>query len=292
MNYQEAKEILRLYRPGTADVQDPAFATALEFARHDEELAQWLKNHHARHAAIRNQFKQIAIPAGLKEQILAEQNPRSAMANADARSRRGDEADDRNARENSSSHVDDDRSEISSNIIRKNFSWWRKPVFLRAAAVFVLLLGIAAIWFQQSGKNDYSQYRVRMVSTALRTYAMDLETSDLNRIQRFLAERNAPSEYTLPDELKRLEATGCVVVRWQNNPISMICFRTGQPLRPGEKSDLFLFVADRATFSNHASIGSPDIEKINRLTTASWVHGDKVFLLAAPGDEESLRKFL
>ena len=41
--------------------------------------------------------------------------------------------------------------------------------------------------------------------------------------------------------------TGCAIEGWQNAKVSMICFRTGKPLRPAEQSDLWLFVVDRAS---------------------------------------------
>jgi hypothetical protein len=72
MNSQEAKEILSLYRPGSADAQDPAFAEALRLCRQDAELEQWFAGHCAVYSALRAKFKQTPIPEGLKEQIIAE----------------------------------------------------------------------------------------------------------------------------------------------------------------------------------------------------------------------------
>jgi uncharacterized membrane protein YbaN (DUF454 family) len=73
VNHNEAKTILLLYRPGTADADDPQIAEALTLAKHDRELADWLKEHCARQEALRAKFRQIAPPAGLKEQIISEQ---------------------------------------------------------------------------------------------------------------------------------------------------------------------------------------------------------------------------
>lgn len=72
MNATEAKTILLLYRPGTADAEDPQFAEALALANSDSELARWLEAHLAQQQALRAKFKQIAPPAGLKEQIISE----------------------------------------------------------------------------------------------------------------------------------------------------------------------------------------------------------------------------
>jgi len=72
MTKEQAKQILQLYRPGTADAADPAFADALEFCERDAELKEWLDNHCAVYVALRSKFKHISVPEGLKEQIIAE----------------------------------------------------------------------------------------------------------------------------------------------------------------------------------------------------------------------------
>lgn len=72
MTNQEAKEILKLYRPGSADATDPAFTEALALCERDVELKNWFEHHCALFAALRAKFRQINVPEGLKEQIVAE----------------------------------------------------------------------------------------------------------------------------------------------------------------------------------------------------------------------------
>jgi uncharacterized membrane protein YbaN (DUF454 family) len=73
VNRDEAKTILLLYRPGTADADDPQIAVALDLAKQDPELIGWLVEHCARQKAVRAGFRKITAPAGLKEQIISEQ---------------------------------------------------------------------------------------------------------------------------------------------------------------------------------------------------------------------------
>ena len=40
MNHDEARQILLLYRPGTADAEDPQIAEALALAKREPELAR------------------------------------------------------------------------------------------------------------------------------------------------------------------------------------------------------------------------------------------------------------
>src|ERR1051325_8947113 len=68
---EQAKEILLRYRPATVDDSDPEILEALELARRDPELAHWYAQHQAFHNIVRDRFKQLPVPAGLKEDILA-----------------------------------------------------------------------------------------------------------------------------------------------------------------------------------------------------------------------------
>lgn len=72
MDNQKAKDILACYRPGRDDQADPQFAAALEQARHDPDLARWLEQQAGLDAALREKFKQIPVPAELREKVLAQ----------------------------------------------------------------------------------------------------------------------------------------------------------------------------------------------------------------------------
>ena len=249
MNRHEAQEILLLYRPGTDDADDAQMAAALELVKRDPELAKWFEDHCALHQAVRAKLKQIAVPAGLKEQILSERK--------------------------------------MSDVIL----WWHRPAVLAVAACVALLIGIASVWLRPADRDSFSAYRHWMVRTALRTYTMDLETNDLNQIRAYLAQKNSHADYVLPQSLEKTAGTGCVAMSWHGNKVSMVCFKSGKPLGPGEKSDLFLFVIDRSSVPGAPSLAAPEFTKVNKLMTASWSLGNKVYLLAANGDEQFIRKF-
>lgn len=70
MTTQEAQRILIAYRPDSTDAGDPEVAQALALAGRDPALAKWLENQCAVQAALREKFRQISLPAGIKEQIL------------------------------------------------------------------------------------------------------------------------------------------------------------------------------------------------------------------------------
>jgi len=68
----EAKFNLLLDRPGTEDAKDAGIGEALKLARIFPELADWHVAHCAGQMNIRQLFRQIEPPAGLKEQIISE----------------------------------------------------------------------------------------------------------------------------------------------------------------------------------------------------------------------------
>ncbi len=255
MNHEEIKQILLLYRPGTADAEDPEVAQALALAKNDPELSRWLVEHSARQSALREKFRQLPVLTGLKEQIISEE-----AAKAKAVSRRD------------------------------------KIVGLAAALAIVVSL-LAVVFFYLPHKPSspaptLATLQGQMAYIAVSSYGMNLETNDAAKIQAYLAANQAPSDYVLPAGLQKAAVAGCAVESWQNSKVSMICFRTGKPLPPNQKSDLWLFVVDPATVKDASTIQSPQYGAVNGLTTVTWIQNNKLYFLAVQGDEDTLKKFL
>ena len=70
MNRTEARDALLLYRPGTVDAADPRIAEALKWVARDPELKRWFDQHRAFQEAMRTKFRNIEVPAGLKDSLL------------------------------------------------------------------------------------------------------------------------------------------------------------------------------------------------------------------------------
>ncbi|MGA2280501.1 MAG: hypothetical protein ABSG80_09390 [Verrucomicrobiota bacterium] len=253
MNRDEVKTILLLYRPGTTDAGDPEIAAALALAKQDPELTRWLVEHCARQEALRTGFRQITAPAGLKEQIISEQAAQE-----------------------------------------KIISWRQNAILAAAAVVVVVLVVLTPLWFQHRGKEEtLAIYRSRMAGIALRgPYLMDLATNNPAAIRAYLAQKQAPSDYVLPAPLEKTAVTGCAIEGWQGAKVSMICFRTGKPLPPGQQSDLWLFVIDRFTVKNAPPTGSRQFVQVNKLMIVTWTQGDKLYVLGMEGDEQTLQQYL
>jgi uncharacterized membrane protein YbaN (DUF454 family) len=78
VNSGEAKDILLLYRPRSEESEAPEYAEALELAKRDPELAAWFRQHQLFQDAVSSGFDHIAVPEGLKEQILSERRAQTA----------------------------------------------------------------------------------------------------------------------------------------------------------------------------------------------------------------------
>lgn len=162
------------------------------------------------------------------------------------------------------------------------------------AVTCVLLACVGLFWWWQTTPptNDLAIYRSRMVRVALTGYAMDLTTNSLPPVRTFLAQRQAPADYELPVGLQKAALIGCAVEKWHGANVSLVCFRTGKRLPPGASSDLWLFVVDRRSLPQAPPPGAPELANVNRLITATWTVGDKVYLLCMIGDRTALRAYL
>lgn len=251
MNRTEAKNILLLYRPETADEADPQVIEALALAKNDSELADWLDSSLAQQKILREKLHQIAAPAGLKEQIISEQR----------------------AKERSSLH--------------------RRQVLLASAAALVVSVALLSSWFFSRPREDtLTIYENQMAGVALRGYNMDLATNDVASIRGYLARNQAPADFALPKSLQKAVVTGCAVQNWQDSKVSMVCFRTGKPLPPGEAGDLWLFIVDQTSVAGAPAGDKPKFAKVNQLSTAIWTKNGKLYLLGTTGNQAELEKFL
>jgi hypothetical protein len=252
VNRDEAKAILLLYRHGTTDAEDPQIAEVLALARRDEVLANWLEMHCAKQVVLSEKLRQITVPAGLKEQIISE-------------------------------HA------ASQRIIPL---WRRQTSLIPVAAIILLSCVLASVWLSNRGQDvALTVYQNEMVGIALRGYGMDLTTNDPVPIRAYLAQNHAPSDFILPEKLKQAALAGCAIEGWQDAKVTMICFRTRQAASD-VASDVWLFVVDRAAVKRLPETSVPQIAKVNRLITATWVEGDKLYFLGTLGDEQTIKQYL
>jgi hypothetical protein len=113
-----------------------------------------------------------------------------------------------------------------------------------------------------------------MVKTALRGYAMDVETHDIAAIRAHLASRQAQADWQSPPGLAAVPLLGCATLTWRSQPAAMICYGSGgQP-------ELWLFVVDSASLPDPPDVRDPEFARVNRLNTISWSARGRTYLLA------------
>ena len=246
MSPQQIKETLALYRAGSEDEDDPEMITALREAARDPELHTWFSQQQAFNLRVREQLRHIQPPSDLKRRILANQAPAHKIV------------------------------------------WWRRPEILAIAAMIVLLFCLAGYWVNLRDKEPYrlADLRLRMAKYALTRYGMDIATNDMGAIRTYLATKGGHGDYMLTPGLEKLPSVGCALLKWQNRPVSLVCFRLGQ------KDLMWLFVIDRTAVSDAPSTTEPQYEPVGKLMTAAWSRDGKTYLLAGIGDQALVQKFL
>ena len=253
MTTQQGKQILLAFRPWANDAHDPEMAKALALSRENPELAQWLEAHCEAQAALRNSLRKITPPPAFKERIISEHKASLRQ------------------------------------------TWWRRPAVVATLAVIVIVIAIGSIVTPNISRGPkltaFEAFRTRMVNSAVKSYAMDVETNDVAQIRAYLAKKQAHGDYVPPANLdEKTSAVGCAALNWQGKPVAMICYKTGLPLADGSKSDMFLFVMNVNDVPNSPRESTPEFAKVSILTTASWSQNGKLYLLAAVDESELKRR--
>lgn len=251
---KQAKIVLQAYRPRVDDA-DPQFAEALQLARRDTELSQWLADHCASYEAIRAKLRQTPVPKQLREQILATRPQRSLVAWW----------------------------------ARPAF-----VAAAVAVAVLLNLVMYFGYWYRPAVtvQRDFNTYLQAMTSFAAGGYKMDVKTDDAAQIRQFLASRYSPTEFDVPKGLNAWHTEGCHVLDWNGGKVSLVCYEKEAEKAEDKGSYVWFFIANRAAVPDAPVSESPQFARASGLATASWSRGDKTYVLATRGEQADLEKLL
>jgi len=182
---------------------------------------------------------------------------------------------------------------ISEHIASKQKKPLPRTGWYALAAALALMATLAIVWYPKSNIDEsLAVYQNAMVRAALSGYPMDLSTNSPAPVHAFLAQNKAPADFTLPSGLQHVAMVGCAVRDWQGAKVSLVCFSTGKRLAPGDASDLWLFVVDRNAVKDAPDKASVQLAKINRLMTATWTDGNKLYFLGLAGHEADIKQYL
>jgi len=168
---------------------------------------------------------------------------------------------------------------------------FRRTTWTRAALLLAASIVAAAVMFS-SWRGPFqpavslADYREEMVSIVKVTPALELESTDLARVQDFLAKANAPARLNIPAKLKNLGPIGCRVLRFRGHDVSLICFKRA------EDKLVHLFIIDAAAVAHASAPTNPQFAPDGEWMTATWTEGKHTYLMTTKGDRALLEKYV
>ncbi|MFN2475369.1 MAG: hypothetical protein ABR526_03390 [Chthoniobacterales bacterium] len=246
MDEREARAILGMHRAGEAGIDQARLQEALRQAETDPELARWWSEDKELDLLIASKLVHTDVPAALKDRITTSVQPRPT-------------------------------------IIRPN---WSRAALLAAACIVALAVFFSSWRGPFQPAVSLADYRDEMVGFIKVAPNLELESSDIARLQDFLAKAEAPAQFKVPAKLRNYDPLGCRVLRFRGRDVSLVCFKLG-----GEKL-AHLFVTNAKTVRTGGSVSEPVYAPEEGWMTATWTEGDQSYLLAVKGDRAALEKFL
>jgi len=275
MNSHEAKRLLEMLRPGEVDSADPRFAEALQQAETDPELSRWFADQKQFDRAFASALKDVPIPADLRQTILANRPkvPAESQSQSESESQRRTERPERATPKRGTAP--------KRGILTPNF-WLGRHWAIPATAAAALIIGAIAVLSRPAG---FSEFRHELVKKAdgIENH-LEFKSTDLNRIQQWLASQGIAADVTLPAALQEMHVQGCQVVQAAGQRVPMLCLIGGS-------KHLHLFVVEGAQLAGLPQAGTPDFERCGSWKTAAWQHGDKTYLLSGLKSYTFVNKF-
>jgi hypothetical protein len=163
--------------------------------------------------------------------------------------------------------------------------WWWRRAALAAAAIIVVALIFSSQRHRRAALDDF---RSEMVSFIKLTPPLEVESADLDRIEKWAANAEAPQppESAIPAGLKALAPAGCRVLSFHGYKVTLICFKRGN----GKLAHLL--VVDRAALPGLPDKRSPAFEPEGDWMTAAWQNDRYAYVVAAQGNRGLLDRYL
>jgi hypothetical protein len=186
MNTQQAKFILKGYRPNGADAGDAIFCEALEQAKHDFVLRDWFAREQAFDEAISAKLAEVPAPAGLREAILA-----------------------------------GGRVTAPASPVRR---WWAQPAWMALAASVALLFTLTmAFWPRSAAANG--ALRDFILTDAIHSEAHGGQGEETGALQAMLSQPTTRLGEPLPVNFATLRKAGCRTLSFRDHEVLEVCFK-------------------------------------------------------------------
>lgn len=284
MDKEQARFILRSFRPDGADVGDPDFAEALTLAMENRELGEWLASERAFDAEFASALGTVDLPETLREDIMA------CLA-----AERGDfpQAEDSHdaawigalasiqppaaLRDEVIAAMDRTRSQDS---VPANISIFRRLAIPLAAAAGIALAFFLTHPARPTAVAKSSGVTINAVEAGFvrtfesPTFALEAKDGDQQVLIHHLRERKLPCPGGLPPGLENVEGLGCRELVIDGKRGSLVCFKVG--------ADGIVHVVIFRRTDVRGELPpkeQPVFSQDGKWATARWTDGDKVFLV-------------
>ena len=190
MNNEQAKFILRAYRPNGRDAGDATFSEALQQAQTDPMLGGWFAREQAFDAAVVARLGALTPPAGLREAILAGARVSQTVSSA----------------------------------------WWRRTGPLAMAASFALLLTAGGVfWSRETGAVQRQLDTIARFALAepMKAHEGHPPAAELGRFGGWLQSTSTNMGSGAPIDFAQLKDQGCREVSVAGHPVFEVCFNRG-----------------------------------------------------------------
>jgi hypothetical protein len=159
-----------------------------------------------------------------------------------------------------------------------------------AAAVVAAFFIWQTMQTEPTGTFDrYVEHFARGVQRPV-TYFPPMEFVSTNQLElrAWFQTRSASTNFVLPAGLEKLGGEAAAVVSWQTHKVQSLCLTN---VAGGSK--VWAFITENANFPKAPAPGKkPGLKQIGKMMTASWTAGDKVYLIVAAGNEDTMLDYL
>ncbi len=292
MDKEQARFILRSFRPDGADVNDSDFAEALALAMRDRELGEWLADERAMDAAFANALAAVRIPETLREDILG--------CLAGERADFPQAGDSRDAAMIGALASIQPPAELRGRILAAmdrsaTVAFPKRSLWRRVALPLAAAAGVAFAFFltrnngSQSAVANNSPLPVDVVQAGfIRAYesplfSLDEKKDDHRALLQHLASRKLPCPGCLPPGLVGVKSIGCRELVIDGKHGSLICFDER------ENGVVHLVIFRREDVSGDLpQRDRPSFAQKGHWAAARWSDDKNVFILVGATDLRKL----
>ncbi len=180
-------------------------------------------------------------------------------------------------------------AELRAQILQQPSSrrWWERsmrPAELALAASIVFLVALGGFWMRER-HEQFSKLRDDVIEQTWNGKRhVDLETSSLAEIRRFITANDLRGDFKLPPELAVMRARGCSLLTVDGHKVPFICYADGG-------RHFHLAIMDNKVCPNPPLGGTPDFAQWNKWSTTTWTRDETTFVFTGMRPLEFVKKF-